>query len=344
MHDGVATAPVAKRAAPVDRVQLERTCASQPRPAIATASMSAGTAGTPDPATSTATPPAPAPAPAQAQAQAQAAAPADVRMPRLHKAFTALQRIYKQLDTGQKLYLNCVLAVLLFFATYPLHHAWNFIGLLMLALVFWFGGMVYDALTLYKRIYATHIGKGLLLLAFTGLTNFAIALANQRINDVAGVDPSKFPHTEIFVAILSIPFIALLILMTLYAASVLFLPIYGLFFFVMDAGAKAFFSAGLLKRDESAYPWITGIFRLVGFSIFAGVVMFCAKRMLGDYDRFMTDTAEKSVYHLEMYEKSPCDVPTGARVAFLDNDNIVYALRVGHELKFFPQPCKRDAK
>nr|WP_197422820.1 hypothetical protein [Burkholderia sp. ABCPW 14] len=331
-------------AASADRAQLDQSSASQPRPAIAIASMSTSTAGAPEPAASTTTPPVSAPAPASASASAQSAAPADVRMPRLHKAFTALQRIYRQLDTAQKLYLNCVLAVLLFFATYPLHHVWNFVGLLMLALVFWFGGMVYDALTLYKRIYATHIGKGLLLLAFTGLTNFAIALANQRINDVAGVDPSKFPHTEIFVAILSIPFIALLILMTLYAASVLFLPIYGMFFFVMDPGAKAFFSAGLLKRDESAYPWITGIFRLVGFSIFAGVVMFFAKRMLGDYDRFMTNTAEKSVYHLEMYEKSPCDVPAGARVAFLDNDNIVYALRIGHELKFFPQPCKRDAK
>ncbi|AGZ32215.1 putative membrane domain protein [Burkholderia pseudomallei NCTC 13179] len=66
--------------------------------------------------------------------------------------------------------------------------------------------------------------------------------------------------------------------------------------------------------------------------------------MLGDYDRFMTSTAERSVYQLEMYEKSPCDVPAGARVAFLDDGNIVYALRVGAELKFFPQRCKRSGQ
>ncbi|WP_226377321.1 MULTISPECIES: hypothetical protein [Burkholderia] len=294
--------------------------------------------------TEEAAPAAPAASPELSSAPGRPAARAGVRMPRLYRAITWLQGTYQKLDTGQRLYLNCALVVLLYFVTFPLHRWWNFVGLLMLAIVFWFAGMVYDALTLYKRIYATHIGKGLLLLAFTGLTNLSIALANLRINGIAGVDPSKFPHTEIFVAILSIPFIGLLILMTLYAASVLFLPVYGFFFFAMDAKAKAFFSAGLIKQDESAYPVITGILRFVGFFVFVGIVIFFAKQKLVDYDRFMTQTAEQSIYQLEMYEKAPCDVPAGARVAFLDDDNIVYALRVGAELKFFPQPCKKGAK
>lgn len=197
-------------------------------------------------------------------------------MPRVHRAFASLQTHYKKLDTAQKLYLNCALALLLYGVTYPLHAWWNFVGLALLSLAFWFAGMVCDALTLYKRIYATHIGKGLLLLAFTGFTNFAIALANQRINAFAGVDPSKFPHTEIFVAILSIPFIALLILMMLYTASVLFLPVYGVFFIAMDAKAKAFFSAGLMKQDDSEYPVITGIFRFVSF--LCSPASFCFSR------------------------------------------------------------------
>ncbi|MBS2130934.1 hypothetical protein KEX41_22280 [Burkholderia thailandensis] len=331
----MATARVATNAASSDSVQLDRSPASQPRGATPSEPVSASD-DLADPARSTAF--------SSTAEPARTAPPPSVRMPRLHRAHTSLQAHYGKLDTAQKLYLNCALALLLYGVTYPLHHAWNFVGLAMLALAFWFAGMVYDALTLYKRIYATHIGKGLLLLAFTGLTNFAIALANQRINAVAGLDPSKFPHTEIFVAILSIPFIALLILMVLYTASVLFLPIYGIFFVVMDAKAKAFFSARLVKQGDGEYPVITGIFRFVSFFIFAGVVTFFAKRMLGDYDRFMTSTTEESVYLLEMYEKSPCDVPQGARVAFLDDDNIVYALRVGAELKFFPQPCKRGAK
>lgn len=65
--------------------------------------------------------------------------------------------------------------------------------------------------------------------------------------------------------------------------------------------------------------------------------------MLGDYDRFMTSTAERSVYQLEMYEKSPCDVPAGARVAFLDDGNIVYAAR-RRRAEVFPQRCKRSGQ
>lgn len=341
---------------PDGSVQLGRPAASQPRVEVATEAASAsGDPADPsdpsDPARSSGACRSPhafdaagsAAAPCAAEPP-RSAAPGAARMPRVHRAFASLQTHYKKLDTAQKLYLNCALALLLYGVTYPLHAWWNFVGLALLSLAFWFAGMVCDALTLYKRIYATHIGKGLLLLAFTGFTNFAIALANQRINAFAGVDPSKFPHTEIFVAILSIPFIALLILMMLYTASVLFLPVYGVFFIAMDAKAKAFFSAGLMKQDDSEYPVITGIFRFVSFFVFAGVVLFFAKRMLGDYDRFMTSTAERSVYQLEMFEKSPCDVPAGARVAFLDDGNIVYALRVGAELKFFPQRCKRSGQ
>ncbi|WP_156438444.1 hypothetical protein [Burkholderia sp. BDU5] len=46
----------------------------------------------------------------------------------------------------------------------------------------------------------------------------------------------------------------------------------------------------------------------------------------------------------ELQKKNDARRKPGARAALLDNDNIVYALHVGHELKLFPQPCKRDAK
>ena len=115
-------------------------------------------------------------------------------------------KTYFRLYVNQRLYVNSFVLLAAYFAVSPLLGAEKAKGLLFLFLACWVIAIAYDLIALYKKTYETVLGKALLVLLFSLCANMAIVLSSQVVNDIAGVDPSKFPHTIALLSILTIPF------------------------------------------------------------------------------------------------------------------------------------------
>ncbi len=113
---------------------------------------------------------------------------------------------YFRLEINQRLYVNAMIMLFIAFIVSAIFKPQDSKGALILFLVFWISAICYDLISLYKKIYSSVLGKGFLLILFSLCTNFAIVLSSQLVNDISGVDPSKFPHTIALLAILSKPF------------------------------------------------------------------------------------------------------------------------------------------
>lgn len=58
------------------------------------------------------------------------------------------------------------------------------------------------------------------------------------------------------------------------------------------------------------------------------------------YGAFMENRARWFLYTFEMFEKAPCPLEGGQRIAFLDGDQVLLASKVGDEISFAVQECK----
>ena len=113
---------------------------------------------------------------------------------------------YFTLRVNQRLYVNAAVTLVAYLMTLAALGPQSARGMLFIFFAFWTAAIAYDLIALYKKVYETVLGKTFLVVLFSLCTNLSITLSSQLVNDIVGVDPSKFPHTVAFLSILSIPF------------------------------------------------------------------------------------------------------------------------------------------
>ena len=247
---------------------------------------------------------------------------------------------YIQLQINQRLYVNALVLLAAFLTAPRLLNGETVKGLLYLFVVYWIAAIAYDLVAIYKRFYETILGKALLVVLFSLCANIAIALSSQVVNDIVGVDPSKFPHTIALLSILSIPIFIVAGLSILSMVLIFTIPIFMVVHTIPDENAKTVIFAGLLPKETVPFPRITRIIQLVSFAVFCGVMYGSLQNSTKDYETFVVETARSFLYKFEMYSKAPCKVDGGNRIAYLGDGKILVGSKNGAMVIFKVQECK----
>jgi len=253
---------------------------------------------------------------------------------------TAIRKIYSQLDVSQRLYVHVFVLLVAYVVSAMLPWQDLKTALLFLGFGFWILAICNDLLALYKTLYESVLGKALLLIVFSMCANFTIALSGQGVNNIVGVDPSKFPHTIALLSVLAIPVLIFAALSILGVFILVAIPFFMMVHTIPDEKAKTIFFAGLLPKETILYPRTTRLIQLISFAVFCWVAIDTSKKNMDHYEAFLTDTAKSFLYEFEMYSKAPCELSKGSRVAYLGEGYVLVGSKVGSVITFSVKECK----
>jgi len=256
----------------------------------------------------------------------------------VRNALSKVRDGYFRLQVNQRLYINSMVMLIVFLISSAILRPQDAWGVLIIFVAYWIAAICYDLNTLYKMIYESLFGKGLLLILLSLCTNIAIVLSSQLVNDISGVDPSKFPHTIALLSILAIPSFIIAGFGILYFGLVVATPLL-LVFHMLDDKAKEVLIPGY-SNPAIPYQKTTGAIQFISLAIFCGVVFFQSQRVTPSYETFLTDTARWFLFHLEMYPKAPCAINPGSRAAFLSDEKILLGQKSAAGIVFMVRECK----
>lgn len=247
---------------------------------------------------------------------------------------------YFCLQMNQRFYVNAGVTFLIYLVISQVLPPEKAKGLFGLFFLLWVIAISFDLLALYKKVHDSILIKAGLIVVASLCTNFALVISSQIVNEITGIDPSGFPHTVALLSILSIPVfiaaglgISLLLLLTLS-------PVFIMLCAYPNDKIHEVLIPGYSANTEIPYPRITHTVQVVSFAIFCGYVLYFAEKTANGYITFISDTARSFLYQWEMYPKAPCNMPKGARVAFIDSETILVAEKNSSGITFNLQECK----
>lgn len=259
---------------------------------------------------------------------------------RVKKTLSTVIEFYKKLDTRQKLYFNLILFSVLFIIGCVFFNAEQRRVFLIVVVLYWTSTVVFETVSIYKKIYNYTLGKALLLIGFTLCTNISLSIAGIVINDVTTVAPSNFPHALILVSIAIIPFIMAIIMLVIYFALFITLPIWGFIIFVYDDKLKKILFPGYEPQDGVFLYKTTKLIQILSIGCYCVFFHSLFNNILDDYTKFLYSKAQSFIYTFEMYGKSPCvGLPSG-KVAFINDDNVLIAHNQGEDMSFITHTCE----
>lgn len=258
---------------------------------------------------------------------------------------TVLQRIrsfYQVLDISQKMYFNILLAVCIYKVLDILTGMNDFTrSFFILSLLLWTIVIFFDLLAVFKRVYTTLPGKGVILVVFSLCTALAISIAGQVINAVTGVEPTKFANTTAILSILTIPFIFSLLMGVLFAISVVIVvPLALMYYFILDREVKTLLLPFSKHTETVRFLGVTRLIQLFSFGVFCGFIYGISHHAIEKYSTFMTESADSLIFNLEMYSRSPCQLEPSTRGVLIDDEHILVARQQGERRIFTLETCR----
>ena len=156
---------------------------------------------------------------------------------------------------------------------------------------------------------------------------------------MVGVDPARFTHTIAFsAALVAIPLVAIGFYFTV-LLGMGFLFLYLMFVTLPSEEAKLlifpWYKTGVMPR----YRGLTAIAQ-VGSVFVLSIVAFqwYQNNQKAHWD-FVQDWSRSFLYNFEMFEKAPCVLEKGQRVAFLDGDRVLIGSKAGEAITFKVGQC-----
>lgn len=257
--------------------------------------------------------------------------------------YKKLQYLCANLNRSQRFYFfgTFVLILAAFWWTTPFSQIFTTAVILAGSLLV--AGVVSDLLFIYSKVWATTIGKSVLLLLYALLSTVAYALAAQVVNEIVAYDSSKLNYTVTFVAILLVP---IFIFGAIYVIFALIFAL-GQVYIVLVTHAE------ILKKDEclqsiipanlEKWPGRTFLARVIIYPVAFGFLFALGRLLTPIYGAFVEESATTFIYHLEAVKHSRCEIPVDAKAIQLD-DEIILMKKVGEKYKFEPRPCEPRVK
>ncbi|MDX2354908.1 hypothetical protein [Stutzerimonas xanthomarina] len=264
---------------------------------------------------------------------------ADVRARnRFQRLWSQISERYEGLLPHQKAYVNAVVSFAIYWLLKPLEWEINQV-FFAFAVCSWAMAVASDLLAFYKKFAESTLGRLLLVVTVGFGTNAAIAMAAQVVNDLVGIDPSRFTHTIAFVSMysgLTLVFVAMSVLFVL-GMGLVFL--YLILNWTNDEKTISVLIPWYRPAELIPYKRLTATFQVTSFLILCGLAYSSVKNDQVRYTNFVKNSAEWFLYNVEMYQKAPCALGADQRVAFLDNGQVLIASKAGERITFAVQAC-----
>lgn len=245
---------------------------------------------------------------------------------------------YKDLLPNQCAYLNGAVWFGLSFILMPFT-ADGSTSVLIFAAAYWGFAMIADLSALYRKILDTILGKLFLVGIFALLTNLAVAIAAGGVNEIVGVDPSRFTHTITFSAVLvAIPLVAIG-LYFIVLLGMAFLLLYVVFLTLPNEETKLLFFPWYKVGAVPRYRGLTALAQVGSVVVLSILAFQWYQDNQKAYWAFVQDWSRSFLYRFEMFEKAPCVLGEGQRVAFLDGDRVLMASKEGDMITFKVAQC-----
>lgn len=249
------------------------------------------------------------------------------------------QALCGKLNRSQKFYyfgfVFVFLAVLWYFTPFtPIFRSIFIISGLLFTL-----GVASDILIVYKKVWKTNLGKGLILIIYAIATNFAYALSSQIVNEILTFESSKLIYTINLVAVMLLPLFALAL--TYFVFAIIF--IFGQFYMLIIVNADQFKTDECLKslipENIESYAFTTFIIRLFVFPLVLGFYWSISGYAMPAYNSFVESTTKAFIYNLEAKKFSRCKLATSQKAIEINDKEIVVVEKIDGEYFFTPKPC-----
>lgn len=258
--------------------------------------------------------------------------------------FDGILMLNSKLDTSQKILRNLIFAIIIggFLNIFASEEVWR--SFFIIILMYWSFSVFHCLLYLYKMIYQTSLGKGVLLLGASLCVNLVFCVAGEIINNITSVSPTNFPHSLVFISIAMIPLVIPIGMILLFIVILISAPLWG-WFFVYDEDFKKFLMPGYVPNKKRLLHKSTLLIQIFSIATYCFFIYTIAHIKLNDYVSYVNDRSQEIIYNLEMFNKSQCVNIKIGKVAFISDDHVLVATKDKEGYKFEVLKCEyKDGK
>ncbi|RZG75364.1 hypothetical protein [Acinetobacter sp. WCHAc060025] len=252
--------------------------------------------------------------------------------------------IYDDLNRSQKFFLfGAVIAFCtLFWKITPFDSIYqvSFYALFIILLL----GVISDLLFIYHKVWATTIGKALLVLFYVLLTTTTYAAADQVVNVIVAYDSSTLSRTSAFVAILLIPLVILIATGIVFLIILLLGQFYLVFITYFQNLKNDKFLSRFIPNIVETYPGWSCIARFFSYPMVFGVLLSIGQIFNDKYQIFLTNTTQSFIYNFEAKLFSRCIIPTDSKVINISENEIIIVTKLDGGYEFKPSLCEPKLK
>lgn len=255
-----------------------------------------------------------------------------------------IRDVYNELNKSQKLYFISAFCLLFHFGFQHLPEPANktFFSLFVIFLVW---AVAFDFLNIYKALWSTALGKGVLLLGYTLLVNMSLSIGAQYVNEAIGVEPYLYKHSIVYAAIMSVPILAALVLGAISFLVIVFGSIFLFFGMNLQHAKETGFLSDILPTSSERYFIRTTMVRIIsiGAVSYASFSLFYGYNV--QYDKFIVEQTKAYIYHFEALEKSRCKLKGNTKFLPLNGNELVTIKKLsGGDYKFTHELCEPKIK
>lgn len=254
------------------------------------------------------------------------------------------QALCSKLNRSQKFYYFGFIFALLAVFWYVTPFSEIFLSVFIAAGLLLTCGVASDILIVYKKVWETNIGKGLILVIYAASTNFAYALSSQIVNEIVTFESSKLIYSINLVAVMLLPLFVLAFTYLVFAVIFIF----GQFYMLIIEHAEQ------LKTDEclkhiipekiESYAFRTFLVRFFVFPSVLGFYWSISGHAMPAYGNFVENTTKAFIYNLEAKKFSRCELSKGKKIIEINDKEIVVVEKLSGGYLFSPQICSPALK
>jgi hypothetical protein len=258
---------------------------------------------------------------------------------KLQKLLDQIDFICERLNRSQKYYL--IGAVLGLFAAlgYLTRTPEIFLAAMFVSGAFLAFGVISDLLIIYKSVWETMLGKGVILLLYGLSTNTAYAAALRTVNELVKFETSGLTYTVNFVAILLAPAFIFIGVSVVFMMVLIFGQFYFLLVFAPEQLKNSKCIGHLFPQPKESYPKIMLAVRFIAFPVVIGLIWTAGQKTGPNYGAFVNKSAAAFIFNFEAAHYSRCELDLNTRAIKVNDNEIVVVSRSGDEYKFEPKKC-----
>jgi len=200
-------------------------------------------------------------------------------------------------------------------------------------------GIISDLLLLYKTVWATVIGRGLLLLLFAFATNIAYSASARLVNELVRFDTSSLTYTVNLVAFLLVPIFFFIGTSVFFSIVLIAGQFYLMLTMYSEEIRKNRCIGTLVPRTEENYPGATFAARFIAFPAVLGFLTGSGRNATPAYESFVEETASAFIFHVDSARYSRCEILQSERVIKVNDGEIIVVKRGKDGIKFEPRKC-----